>query len=188
MFCGCSSLVELNLSNFNTDKVVEMDSLFEGCKSLKELNISHFETGKVVNMNNMLNGCSSLINLIIPDLEIFNNCKTEKMTEGCQGVIIDTIKSKIFYLNKEFKDNDYLNYNHLKTLKEPEQQRDYLGEYIFYKIEEHKFIYNLNFYFVSKITGMILDLKDNDEIFGIAIDNKELTYYIEHCLSLLIGH
>ena len=186
MFCGCSSLVELNLYNFNTDKVVEMDSLFKGCKSLKDLNISHFETYKVVNMNFMLNGCSSLINLIMPDLEMFNNCKTEKITEGCQEIIIETIKSKIFYLDIEFQNNDYLNYNYLKSL-ENQQQKFYLGVYIYDKIGELpiKYFNNLNSYIIGKIEGMLLDINDNDVIFGIAIDNEELTYYIQECLRLL---
>ena len=33
MFCGCSSLKELNLDNFNTDNVTYMDSMFEGCSN-----------------------------------------------------------------------------------------------------------------------------------------------------------
>ena len=39
MFYGCSSLEELNLSNFNTINVTETNDIFSGCSSLKELNI-----------------------------------------------------------------------------------------------------------------------------------------------------
>ena len=31
MFDGCSSLKELNLSNFNTNNVTYMDCMFDGC-------------------------------------------------------------------------------------------------------------------------------------------------------------
>ena len=31
MLCGCSSLKELNLSNFNTNKVIDMSCIFSGC-------------------------------------------------------------------------------------------------------------------------------------------------------------
>ena len=31
MFYGCSSLKELNLSNFNTNNVIYMNSMFNGC-------------------------------------------------------------------------------------------------------------------------------------------------------------
>ena len=31
MFSGCSSLRELNLSNFNTNNVTNMECMFQGC-------------------------------------------------------------------------------------------------------------------------------------------------------------
>ena len=31
MFNGCSSLKELNLSNFNTNNVIDMERMFGGC-------------------------------------------------------------------------------------------------------------------------------------------------------------
>ena len=33
MFNGCSSLKELNLSNFNTDNVTDMRYMFNGCSN-----------------------------------------------------------------------------------------------------------------------------------------------------------
>ena len=37
IFCGCSSLKELNLNNFNTNNVIYMDGMFSGC--LEELKL-----------------------------------------------------------------------------------------------------------------------------------------------------
>ena len=37
MFYGCSSLKELNLSNFNTSKMTSMQRMFDRCESLEEL-------------------------------------------------------------------------------------------------------------------------------------------------------
>ena len=37
MFEECSSLKELNISNFNTNNVTNMTQMFAGCKLLKEL-------------------------------------------------------------------------------------------------------------------------------------------------------
>ena len=54
MFFECSSLKELNLSNFNTDNVTNMSYMFSGCKLLKELDISNFNVSKVNNMDYML--------------------------------------------------------------------------------------------------------------------------------------
>ena len=47
MFNGCSSLKELNLSNFNTNKVIDMSSMFSRCSSLKKLNLNNFNTDNV---------------------------------------------------------------------------------------------------------------------------------------------
>ena len=58
MFFGCSSLKELNLSNFNTNNVTDMGFMFSGCSSLKELNLSNFNTNNVTNMEYMFYGCS----------------------------------------------------------------------------------------------------------------------------------
>ena len=41
MFDGCSALKELNLFNFNTNNVKDMEWMFYGCSSLKELNLSN---------------------------------------------------------------------------------------------------------------------------------------------------
>ena len=51
MFNRCSSLKELNLSNFITNNVTNMSFIFNGCSSLKELNLTNFNTNKVTDMN-----------------------------------------------------------------------------------------------------------------------------------------
>ena len=44
MFNECSSLTELNLSNFNTNKVTNMSNMFNGCVKLKEIEECKNET------------------------------------------------------------------------------------------------------------------------------------------------
>ena len=39
MFNGCSSLIELNLSNFNTNNVEDMTEMFFQCSSIKKLKL-----------------------------------------------------------------------------------------------------------------------------------------------------
>ena len=60
MFSECSSLTSLNLFNFNTNNVTNMDSMFNICSSLTSLNLSNFNTNNVTKMEYMFNGCSSL--------------------------------------------------------------------------------------------------------------------------------
>ena len=68
MFSGCSSLKELNLSNFNTNNVNNMHCMFSGCSncsSLKELNLSNFNTNNVTDMGSMFSRCSEQLKLKI---------------------------------------------------------------------------------------------------------------------------
>ena len=53
IFEGCSSLNELNLSNFNTNKVKDMSWMFGNCSSLKELNITNFIINDYTNVSYM---------------------------------------------------------------------------------------------------------------------------------------
>ena len=61
MFCKCSSLEELNLPKFNTNKVNNMIGMFSECSSLKELNLSKFNTNNVKFMGGMFYGCSNYL-------------------------------------------------------------------------------------------------------------------------------
>ena len=45
-------------SNFNTNNVTDMNSMFYGCSSLNELNLSHFQVNNATNINGMFDGCS----------------------------------------------------------------------------------------------------------------------------------
>ena len=72
LFYNCSSLTNLDLSNFNTQNVTKIQCMFYGCSSLTNLNSSNFNTQNVTNMNGMFYGCSSLTNL---NLSNFNTQK-----------------------------------------------------------------------------------------------------------------
>ena len=63
MFNECSSLTSLNLSNFNTNNVIDMHDMFSYCSSLTFLNLSNFNTNNVNDMKYMFYGCSSLTSL-----------------------------------------------------------------------------------------------------------------------------
>ena len=59
MFSRCSSLIDLNLTNFNTNNVINMRFMFYGCSSLKELNLNNFNTDNVIYIDKMFSGCSN---------------------------------------------------------------------------------------------------------------------------------
>ena len=67
MFLYCSSLISLNLSNFDTLIVTDMDFMFYGCDSLNALDISNFN---MINCEIYYNMFSNIDNIIY--LNIFN--------------------------------------------------------------------------------------------------------------------
>jgi len=72
MFDGCKSLTNIDLSNFNTQNVINMVSMFSWCNSLKNIDLSNFNTQNVTNMNFMFNCCESLNkeNVVVNDNRI----------------------------------------------------------------------------------------------------------------------
>ena len=73
MFFDCSSLTNINLSNFNTQNVKDMSGMFFDCSSLTDINLSNFNTQNVTNMFEMFKECSSLRqeNIISKDNRLF---------------------------------------------------------------------------------------------------------------------
>ena len=87
MFSGCSSLTNLELSNFDTSQVAQMELAFAGCSNLVSLSLEHFDTSNVSNMISMFSGCSSLTSL---DLSNFDTAKLELMHgmfQNCTNLI-----------------------------------------------------------------------------------------------------
>ena len=85
--------------------------------------------------------------------------------------------------NKE----DEPNLDYLKSLENIEAQKDYLGEYLFKKIEQHPIAHDksLTVETISRITGMILGIGDIKEIYDITVNNEAITARINEALSLL---
>ena len=69
MFYECSRLTSLDVSNFNTSKVTSMNSMFYECSSLTNLNLSSFDTSQVKSMSSMFSSCSKLTNLDVSSFD-----------------------------------------------------------------------------------------------------------------------
>lgn len=50
----------LDLNDWNTSKVTQMDWMFENCSSLETLNLSGWVTSNVTEMDGMFEGCTKL--------------------------------------------------------------------------------------------------------------------------------
>ena len=86
MFCNCSSLTNLNLSNFNTQNSINMGGMFCDCSSLTNLNLSNFNTQNVINMSHMFYKCSSLTNLNLSNFNTQNVIDMSNMFYKCSSL------------------------------------------------------------------------------------------------------
>lgn len=77
MFCNCSKLTNLDLSNLDTSNVTSMYYMFANCSNLTSLNLSNFDTSNVITMAAMFDRCSKLTSL---DLSSFNTSKVTTMS------------------------------------------------------------------------------------------------------------
>ena len=60
LFGGCFNLTSLDISNLNTEYVVDMSNMFANCWKLTSIDLSNFNTKNVKNMNWMFEDCQSL--------------------------------------------------------------------------------------------------------------------------------
>ena len=86
MFSGCTLLTSLNLSNFDTSKVKWMNFMFSDCTLLTSLNLSNFDTSKVEQMNGMFSFCSSLTSLNLSNFDTSKVKQINNMFDGCTNL------------------------------------------------------------------------------------------------------
>ena len=72
MFFKCSDITEIDLSEFDSSEITNMDYMFRDCISLTKINFTNFVTSNVQEMYDMFRNCSSLTSL---DLSNFRTSK-----------------------------------------------------------------------------------------------------------------
>lgn len=108
MFRNMSSLISLNLSNFDTSKVTNMSYMFFNTSSLTLLNLSNFDTSQVMNMDSIFRGMTNLTTI---DLSNFDTSKVTDMSSMFADMrnltslnLSNFNTSKVAYMNRMFTD------------------------------------------------------------------------------------
>ena len=83
LFYNCSSLISLDLSNFLSNKVTNMNNMFSNCISLSSIHFSDFNTDNVTDMNSMFSNCHSLTSLDLSNFNTKNTIDMGWMFSGC---------------------------------------------------------------------------------------------------------
>ena len=107
MFCKCSSLTNIDLSNFNAQKVTDMSAMFSHCSSLKNINLSNLNTQNVTNMNYMFKRCLSLTNINLTNFNTQNVTYMDGMFYGCSSLKKENIIIKDNRIINPFKEDKY---------------------------------------------------------------------------------
>ena len=109
-FQQCSSLVEVDLSDWNTGNVTNMQSMFDECKELQSVgDLSNWDVSKVTNMNRIFYKCQSLQNLNLSDWNIGNITSLYNMFCECNllqsiGDLSNWDVSKVTNIGNMFED------------------------------------------------------------------------------------
>ena len=85
MFDRCS-FVSLDLSSFNTGLVIYMEMMFNDCSALTELDLSSFNTSSVVSMNGMFYNCSALTTLDLSNFDTSSVVNMSAMFYNCSAL------------------------------------------------------------------------------------------------------
>ena len=83
MFALCSSLTNINLSNFNTQLVNDMSCMFLRCRALNNIELSNFKTKNVTNMSYMFSECFSLNSINVSNFNTQNVINMCHMFSWC---------------------------------------------------------------------------------------------------------
>jgi len=83
MFADCSSLVSINFSNLNTRNVMDMTGIFHSCISLYSIDFSNLDLRNVESMYKFCYWCDSLISVNFTNTETLNVTSYTAMFGDC---------------------------------------------------------------------------------------------------------
>ena len=124
MFQDCTGLESVELSNFNTTKVKDMDGVFSGCSKLKKkVNLKNWSTANVQGMIGMFKNCTALTEVTLPGKMNLGKVKNASgMFYGCENLkTINNID------NLKFSNTDVKVENFFDNCKQLDKKDKYLN-------------------------------------------------------------
>ena len=86
MFNGLINLIEIDLSDLDTSKVLSMKSMFKDCESLKKINFGNIITSSVENMESFLHNCKQLTSIDLSKFETSSVINMKSMFSNCETI------------------------------------------------------------------------------------------------------
>ena len=130
MFEDCENLIEVDLSNFVSDKIISLSSAFSHCDLLEEVKFDNFKSTNLETMYASFEGCKELKGL---DLSSFQNTPSLKsmnsLFKNCYKLSYLNLKHFNFQVEVNLREV-FLNTNNLKvTIVEDSDTKTKLNKY-----------------------------------------------------------
>lgn len=77
LFADCIYLTNVDIADWNTDKVISCPDMFNGCKMIPNIDLSHWDTRNITDTSRMFYGCT---NLRVLNLDGWNTQSVKIMT------------------------------------------------------------------------------------------------------------
>ena len=208
LFNGCTGLETITFGdNFDTTKVINMDSLFYGCSSLKSVDLSKFNTELVTDMSSMFYNCTKLAKINLTTFKTTNLKKIEYMFSSCYSLVSLDLSSfnttKVTTMKRMFQYCSSLksiNFgNHFNTEKVENMEGMFLCCERLSSLDLSKFktpsLMYLSWIFVECLSLVTLDISnfnfskannlDFMLMFGMFFSNKALKYL--NLMNVVLG-
>ena len=101
MFRDCSSITEIDLSNFDDSQLIQMQYMFHDCYSLKKIEISNFKGNKVADAGCLFINCYQLKSIDLANFCPISNAQIHYMFQNCNNLISLNFPN----FNKEYTPN-----------------------------------------------------------------------------------
>lgn len=171
--------MNMNMNNFGN---MNMNPYMRGNMPM------NWNQGQMNNMGNMNMNINPNMNRMYPPYNNNTNMNQPITNKGINDVTNNMNKLNI---NNDLNTNPHhfeqIDRNHLNSLPDESQKKEYMGEIIFNNINNHPLLEkeNISIDEVGKITGMILGIDDINEVIIPCTSYNELTSRIEEALKLI---
>ena len=190
MFHECSNITEIDLSHFDTSKIIQTSDMFTGCSKLTSINFSNFNTSKVIRIGYMFKDCSSLISLNLSSFDTSNEKYMRFMFYGCSD-LSNFNTSKVIMMNNMFygcSNLTSLNLSNFDTTQVTDMNRMFDSctklEYINLKnFKDSKFVINLENIFNQVPDNIVICINKNNTKILEQIEQKNVIILIARLIG-----
>ena len=88
MFFALNNIIEIDLSNFDASKVVNMSSMFKNCTKLERIHFGKINTSSVKDMSSLFENCLKLTNIDLFNFDTSSVTTMNRMFSHCDSIIL----------------------------------------------------------------------------------------------------